>query len=282
MKRGLKYLGVIFAAVLLLTVAVPSVFSETAFAKSKSNTSTESGSDENTGTEASGEKTKETSGETPEENGGEKSDDTTGKTSGDATAETSEETNGEKSDDTTGKASGETTEETIGEDSGATAGEQENNSAEVKKEKLYTKSDLRYLSAIIFCEANNHTMTGMIAVANVVINRRNDTRTNGWGHVNTIKDVIYDRKWGVQFTPAYASVNSMKSALSIYDNLASYEGTWRYTAMKNAKKAAKAALTGTKVVPDNYYYFNGHIQSSKTKCYEKGWEYMIISGHIYY
>lgn len=253
MKRGLKYLSVIFAAVLVLISAVPSAFSETAFAKSKSKTANDS---------AAGESTKDTDSKENAKN----TDNTESEKNTESTKDTDNTKNSETGKNTeTGKST-----------------ETDNGDIKEKKEKPYTREELRYLSAIIYCEAKDQTLTSMIAVGNVVINRKNDTKESRWGHVATIKDVIYDRRWGVQFTPAYSSINSMKDALRIYDNLASYEGKWQYTAMKEAKKAAKAALTGTKMVPDSYFYFNGKIEKTKTKCFENGTEYMVISRHIYY
>ena len=154
-----------------------------------------------------------------------------------------------------------------------------------KKDKVrwndnYTAEDLRYMSCIIFCEANDMGHDAMVAVANVIINRMNDTKD--WGHVNTIKDVIYDHKWGVQFSPTGGSNPVMTSALEVYDHLEDYKDSWKYDAFLNSISAAKAAFCGEKAVPDNYLFFNGHIENTRTKCKQQGKSFKIIDKHIYY
>lgn len=151
---------------------------------------------------------------------------------------------------------------------------------QIKWNDNYNDNDLRYMSAIIFCEANNMSHDAQVAVANVIINRKNNTKD--FGHCSTIKEVIYDDKWGVQFSPIKGSPSSMDKALELFDNVDSYKGTWRYDYMKKCIKSAKAAFSGEKAVPDSYRYFNGAIESSKAKCKASGKEYKIIDGHIYY
>jgi len=151
---------------------------------------------------------------------------------------------------------------------------------QIKWNDNYNDNDLRYMSAIIFCEANNMSHDAQVAVANVIINRKNNTKD--FGHCSTIKEVIYDDKWGVQFSPIKGSPSSMDKALELFDNVDSYKGTWRYDYMKKCIKSAKAAFSGEKAVPDSYRYFNGAIESSKAKCEANGKEYKIIDGHIYY
>lgn len=141
-------------------------------------------------------------------------------------------------------------------------------------------NDLRYLSAIIFCEAGGQSYKSKLAVANVIMNRSASGGT--WAHVNTIKDVIYDKKWGTQFTPAYSSVNNMSRALNIYSNLSSYQGSWQGEYMKECIRAAKEALSGKRVISGNYFYFNSNVQATKAKCKSNGSPYTIISKHIYY
>ena len=119
-----------------------------------------------------------------------------------------------------------------------------------------------------------------IAVANVIINRAN-SKTD-WGHVNTIKEVIYDEKWGVQFTPIKRNPSLIDQAMEIYDNMESYKGNWKYTQMENSISSAKKALDGEMAIPETYMFFNGSIESSRKKCEEKGRSYIIIDGHIYF
>ena len=144
----------------------------------------------------------------------------------------------------------------------------------------YNEEDLRLLSAIIYCEAGSMSEEARIAVANVIINRANST--TDWGHVNTIKEVIYDEKWGVQFTPIKGNPSLIDQAFEIYDNMDSYKGDWKYKQMENSISSAKKALDGEKVIPDTYMYFNGSIEASKEKCEKKGKSYIVIDGHIYF
>lgn len=151
----------------------------------------------------------------------------------------------------------------------------------VKWNDNYSKKELMYMSAIIYCEAGSLSHDAKVGVANVILNRANNN--DDWAHVSTIKQVIYDKKWGVQFSPAYSgSSNSMKNAVSIYKNMSDYEGTWRYTAMQQSIEAAKAAFCGERAVPDTYMYFNGNESSSKAKCKANKKTYIVIEGHIYY
>lgn len=144
----------------------------------------------------------------------------------------------------------------------------------------YTDADLRLMTCIIYCEANSMSHEAMVGVANVIINRKNG---NGdWKHVNTIEEVIYDNYWGPQFSPAWGSPSSMDKAFEVYDHLKDYKGTWKYNAFLNCMKAAKAAFSGEKSIPSNYYYFNGNIEASRKKCIDNGKPYKIMDGHIYF
>ncbi len=143
----------------------------------------------------------------------------------------------------------------------------------------YTKTDLKYLSCIIYCEANSMSSAGKVAVGNVVVNRM---KSGGeWAHVNTIKDVIYDRKWAVQFSP---TVNgSLKKALKLYKSMDPEEfRDWEIEYMNDCIEAAKQVLRGKKTIPDNFLYFNGYVSGSKKKCEDAGKSYRIIGGHIYF
>lgn len=60
----------------------------------------------------------------------------------------------------------------------------------------YNSDEVYWLSRIISAEAGNEPMNGKILVGNVVLNR---VESNEFP--NTIYSVIFDREWGVQFTP---------------------------------------------------------------------------------
>ncbi len=143
----------------------------------------------------------------------------------------------------------------------------------------FKKSDLKYLSCIIYCEANSMSHDGKVAVGNVVINRLNDTID--WGHVTTIKEVIYDRKWGVQFSPT--ANGSMKKALKLYKSMdPDVDREWEIKYMEESIEAAKQVLRGEKAVPDDFMYFNGYVEKTREKCEKAGTSYRIIEGHIYF
>lgn len=76
---------------------------------------------------------------------------------------------------------------------------------------FYNAEDLYWLSRIINAESGNEPLDGKIAVGNVVINR-----TKHPSFPDTIHDVIFDRKHGVQFTPAKSgSINRTPNTESV-------------------------------------------------------------------
>lgn len=148
--------------------------------------------------------------------------------------------------------------------------------------KNFTKKDLKYMASIIYCEAMDMCLDSRVAVGNIILNRMND-KSSDWGHVNTIKEVIYDRKWAVQFSPTVGSPSKLDKAMKLYSNMDSDEyPDWMVRCMKGAIEAAKLALAGYKTVPDDFMYFNGYIEKSKAKCESSGKRYIIMDNHIYF
>ncbi len=96
----------------------------------------------------------------------------------------------------------------------------------------YDKEDLYWLSRIISAEARGESLEGQIAVGNVVLNR---VKSPLWP--NTVKEVIFDRRCGVQFTPAAT-------------------GTIYNEPTKNDVIAAKLALDGAQVAGGSLYFLN--------------------------
>lgn len=84
--------------------------------------------------------------------------------------------------------------------------------------KFYREDAVYWLSRIISAESRGEPLIGQIAVGNVIMNR-----VNSASFPNTIWGVIFDRKYGVQFspvangtiydTPAYTSVLAAKICL---------------------------------------------------------------------
>lgn len=158
--------------------------------------------------------------------------------------------------------------------------EEESDDSDTKKSKSekpsYTEEDLRLLACLIYAEAGDQSYEGMLAVANVVLNR---VKSTTFSHVKTIKDAIYDDKWGVQFSVTKKDSKSGKSifekVLELYDKNA--DGVNK--SMKKAIKAAKAALNGENNI-GNYMYFRQN--NSKAASIKKKYKYKIIGDHIFY
>jgi len=171
----------------------------------------------------------------------------------------------------------ESAEEEIKEESSET--EEEKAPAAVKPS--YSESDLRLLACLVYSEAGNQNYNGMLAVANVVLNRM---KSDAYWHVNTIKEVIYDHKWSVQFAVTIkgkSGVSVLDKALKLYDT-GKFTGSNPETqkkAMNKAIKAAKAALTGTNNIGDYLCFQNKRSKSSIKKKYS---DYKIVDDHIFY
>ena len=89
-------------------------------------------------------------------------------------------------------------------------------------DRFYREDEVYWLSRIISAESSGEPLLGQIAVGNVVLNRRASAE-----YPNTIYGVIFDRKYGVQFspilngtiynTPTYNSILAAKICLEGYD-----------------------------------------------------------------
>lgn len=117
----------------------------------------------------------------------------------------------------------------------------------------YTDEDLHFLAKIVTVEANNIVFDAKIAVANVVLNRKNSPE-----FPNTVKGVIYDKKYGVQFPPAHKS--SFKNKVPSTDSII----------------AAKMALEGVNNI-STCLFFNHVPFKSKAKDF-----YKKIDGEYFY
>ena len=121
----------------------------------------------------------------------------------------------------------------------------------------YNSTDLYWLSRIISAEAKGEPLAGQIAVGNVVLNRTRST-----AFPNTVKDVIFDKKYGVQFSPVA-------------------NGTIYQTPSESAVMAAKICLEGYSMSSRILYFFNPSLTSgawiSATRPY-----IMTIGNHKFY
>lgn len=151
------------------------------------------------------------------------------------------------------------------------------------KDNGFTKKDVKYMSAIIYCEAGSQTFESKVAVANTILNRMRNTGENEWGHVSTVYEVIYDRRWGVQFTPTKGSPSKMDEAMALYSSMDENKyQDWQLRYMRACKEAAMAALAGYRTIPENFMYFNSHMVDSRIKCQDNGREFSLLDRHIYF
>ncbi len=109
---------------------------------------------------------------------------------------------------------------------------------EEDKENSYTKEDIDWLAKIVHAEAQGEQHEGKVAVANVVLNR-----TQSKEFPNSIYEVVFDKKYGVQFTP---TING-----AIYNNPS-----------KESYSAAKQAINGKNVIGNCLYFLNPKKASS--------------------
>lgn len=103
---------------------------------------------------------------------------------------------------------------------------------------VYSSDELYWLSRIINAEAGGESMKGKMAVGNVVMNRVAHP-----SYPNTIYGVIFDRKYGTQFTPAA-------------------NGTIYRTPNADSIRAAKMCLEGYSLSDDMLFFLNPRIASS--------------------
>jgi len=81
-----------------------------------------------------------------------------------------------------------------------------------KADSHYNADDLYWLSRIISAESRGESIEGKLAVGSVVMNR-----TEHRSYPDTIKDVVFDDKYGIQFTPvANGSVYYQPTEESIF------------------------------------------------------------------
>ena len=108
----------------------------------------------------------------------------------------------------------------------------------ISAEKFYREDEVFWLARIIHAESRGEALIGQIAVGNVVLNRVKSTY-----YPNTIYGVIFDRKYGVQFSPILDG--------SIY-NTPGYSATL----------AAKIALEGYDVSDGTFFFLNVKLATS--------------------
>lgn len=105
----------------------------------------------------------------------------------------------------------------------------------VSGEEFYDSEDVYWLSRIIYAESGNQPLEGMLGVGDVVMNRVASGAFPG-----TVYEVIFDRRYGVQFSPVETG--------SIY-----LEPT------EECVVAAKLCLEGYDIVGGSLYFVNPDI-----------------------
>lgn len=124
-------------------------------------------------------------------------------------------------------------------------------------EKAYTLEDLTWLYKIIEAESKGEPFEGKLAVGSVIMNRVKHP-----SFPNTIKEVIFDTAYGVQFQPIRNN--------SIYN-----------TPSLDSVIAGKLAANGARPVGDSLYFLNPKTASSywilRTRVF-----YKSINNHDFY
>ena len=108
------------------------------------------------------------------------------------------------------------------------------------KDNSYTYEDITYLSKITMLESGSGSLDMKIAICNTILNRVKSTL-----FPNTVKEVIFDTKYGTQFPPAHTDMINK-------------------TPSKECFIAAKCALNGVNLAGKSLYFIS-------TKAAPKSW-----------
>ena len=123
---------------------------------------------------------------------------------------------------------------------------------------VYWDGAVLWLARIIHAESRGEPLLGKIAVGNVVMNRVEHNQ-----FPNTIYSVIFDRKYGVQFTPiASGTIYNDPGAESV--------------------RAAKMVLEGTSVNYGILYFLNPSIATNSWIQKNRTFAFAIGNHHFYY
>jgi len=124
-------------------------------------------------------------------------------------------------------------------------------------EIMDSENDLLWLARIVEAEAEGEPFEGKLAVANIILNRKNDAN-----FPNTVKDVIFDTKFGIQFTPIANG--------KIYNNPS-----------RDSFRAAESALKGENNIGDCLYFLNPDKATSSWIIENRSY-YTQIANHNFY
>lgn len=121
----------------------------------------------------------------------------------------------------------------------------------------YDAEELVWLSAIINAEARGECFEGMLAVGTVVMNR-----TESKSYPDTVKDVVFDKRYGIQFSPTE-------------------DGSIYLTPSDECMIAAKLCLEGYRTDPDILFFYNPSISDSAYFKEERNFEFRIGNHEFY-
>ena len=125
-------------------------------------------------------------------------------------------------------------------------------------DKFYRSDEVFWLARIIHAESRGEPLIGQIAVGNVVLNRVRSAY-----YPNTIYGVIFDRKYGVQFSPIL-------------------DGTIYNTPSYNATLAAKICLEGYDVSDGALFFLNVKLATSSWIPQTRQYAFTIGNHDFYY
>lgn len=127
----------------------------------------------------------------------------------------------------------------------------------ISADEVYDAENLYWLSRIISAESRGEPLEGQIGVGCVVLNRMNASE-----NLNSVYDVVFDRQYGIQFSPAYSG--------SVYND-----------PTESCVRAAKICLEGY-TVSESILYFINSADTPPSWMTEKCRRVMTIGNHDFY
>ena len=128
----------------------------------------------------------------------------------------------------------------------------------VHADHYYKTDDVYWLSRIISAESRGEPLLGQVAVGNVVLNRMRHK-----DYPNTIYSVIFDKKYGVQFSPV---ANGSIYAAPSY----------------NSVLAAKICLEGVSVSDKMLFFMEPNKSTSSWIYKNRPYAFSIGNHHFFY
>ena len=128
----------------------------------------------------------------------------------------------------------------------------------VSADAYYKSDDLYWLSRIISAESQGEPILGQIAVGNVVLNRMRHK-----DYPNTIWGVIFDKKYGTQFSPVA-------------------DGSIYRSPTYSAILAAKICLEGVSVSPDILFFLEPSKSTSSWIIKNRPYAFTVSNHYFFY